>query len=133
MTSSDLIQKLKLSITADEAEKLRLGEGLVISSFNREVCLRLLENDSAVADPVPETESGTLEAELKSYLEEYMQDKPEGHKWIITACLYLTYVEHLPMHPQSAAKWKEQGGRYFCPSMEPDSFICKRCKCEKLI
>jgi uncharacterized protein (UPF0305 family) len=61
-----------------------------------------------------------------------MADRPEGHKWIILACLYLTFAERLPMHPQSAAKWIEKDGRFYCRYMEEDSVTCRYCMCEKL-
>ena len=115
------------------------GKGLCISSFNRDVCLRLLDYDrsgsfcgSAGSSPVPQEKIEKLEAELRDYLNEYMQDRPEGHKWIIIACLYLTFAEHLPMHPQQAAKWVEKDGRYYCPSMAPESITCSCCMCESM-
>ena len=132
MTAAEFHKSLGARITADEAESLRRGEGLFISEYNRSVCLRLLEADRFDGGPVPPEEVARLEAELRAYLDQYMPDRPDGHKWIILACLYLTFVERLPMHPQAAAKWIERDGRYFCPSMEPDGIICGYCVCESM-
>ena len=139
MTVTEFTAQLKERIGPEEAEQLRNGtEGLCISAFNRDVCLRLLDADipgvtvdryNADVDP---TDAAALEADLSAYLNEYMADRPEGHKWIILACLYLTFAERLPMHPQSAAKWVEKDGRYYCPSMAPESITCKYCMCEKM-
>ena len=163
MTVSEFKEQLRARVSSQEAELLRKGtDGLCISAFNRDVCLRLLDadipvvtvdRDSAVSkescgpkstvdrdsvevDPtnsgVDPSDAVALEADLTTYLNEYMADRPEGHKWIILACLYLTFVERLPMHPQSAAKWVEKGGRCYCPSMAPESITCKYCVCESI-
>ena len=140
MDTSEFIKQLKERISPREAALLRKGtDGLCISTFNRDVCLRLLDAEistvggtgcaAAEFDPA---DAARLEADLTAYLNEYMADKPEGHKWIILACLYLTFAERLPMHPQSAAKWVEKDGRYYCPSMAPESVTCGYCMCEKM-
>ena len=138
MTVTEFTAQLKARISPREAEQLRNGtDGLCISAFNRDGCLRLLDDipgvtvdrDFAVIDP---TDAAALEADLSAYLNEYMADRPEGHRWIILACLYLTFAERLPMHPQSAAKWVEKDGRYYCPSMAPESITCKYCMCESI-
>ena len=132
MTAAEFWKSLRNQISPQEEKALISGKGLCISVFNRDVCLRLLENGCLGGGPVSSEKAERLAAELRDYLNEYMKDKPEGHKWIILACLYLTFLEHLPMHPQSAAKWTEKDGRYFCPSMEPDSITCSYCMCEKM-
>ena len=133
MTAGELKEKLKKQISLEEAEKLRSGgESLCISSFNRDVCLRLLDNCSDEDTMVSDEKIDALESELKDYLNIYMQDRPEGHKWIIIACEYLTFIEHKPMHPQSAAKWTEKDGKYYCPGMQPDSITCRCCMCNEM-
>ncbi|MBO4832213.1 MAG: DUF2115 family protein [Oscillospiraceae bacterium] len=132
MTENELRENLRARITPAEAVALKSGGAdLCISVFNREVCLRLLDAESTHGGTVPDEKIGTLEEDLKNYLAEYMADRPEGHKWIITACLYLTFVEHLPMHPRESAKWIEKDGKYYCPSMVPESVICSCCMCER--
>jgi len=107
------------------------GGDLCISSFNRSVMLRLRDSmkDDAL-DVVDCADVRKLADDLSAYLAEYMADRPEGHKWIIIACLYLTFVEKLPMHPQEAAKWQKVGDRYVCPNNVPDSITCGYCVCE---
>ena len=130
VTASEFKKSLAAQISSDEAAALRSGSGLCINDFNRSVCLRLLDSDCTDDAPVSPADADLLRSELADYLNEYMQDKPEGHKWIILACLYLTFVEHLPMHPQHAAKWTEKDGRYYCPNMVPESITCRFCMCE---
>lgn len=132
MTTSQFRETLLSRITDAEAAALRQGEGLYISEYNRGVCLRLLEDELPAEGEVPTDQAAALEEQLGDYLRQYMPEAPEGHKWIILACLYLTFAARLPMHPPSAAGWVERQGRYFCPAMEPDSFICGCCRCEKM-
>ena len=133
MTVSEYKKSLAEEISAEEAAALRDGgRGLYISKFNCSVCLRLLDNDCLDDSPMPLENAGELRADLENYLAEYMQDHPEGHKWIILACLQLTFVDHLPMHPQHAANWIEKDGRYYCAHMEPDSITCRYCMCERM-
>ena len=120
MTANELKNTLKERISPQEAEALRRGtEGLCIGKFNRDVCLRLLGDCRDDSSEVPAEKILALEKELTDYLNTYMQDRPEGHKWIIMACEYLTYIERLPMHPQHAAKWTKKDGNYYCPRGVP--------------
>lgn len=144
MTVAEFTGQLKKRISPEEAALLRKGTGgLCVSEFNRDVCLRLLDAEIpthgesgaktyAGGGNVDPDDAASLENDLASYLNEYMTDRPEGHKWIILACLYLTFAERLPMHPQSAAKWIEKDGRFYCRYMEEDSVTCRYCMCEKL-
>ena len=132
MTKYELKEKLRAGITAEEASDLKNGGSeLCINAFNREVCLRLLDDESRDGGTVCGGKVRTLEDDLKDYLSRYMKDRPDGHKWIITACLYLTFIEQLPMHPQKAAGWIEKDGEYYCPNMVPESITCTYCMCEK--
>ena len=131
MTVSELKNELASQISNEEADALRSGRSLCINDFNRKVCVRLLDNERVDETAVPAERIEHLNKELSDYLKQYMADKPEGHKWIILACLYLTYVEHLPMHPQSAATWIEKDGKYYCAAMVPESITCSSCVCEK--
>ncbi len=132
MTVSELKKELASQISSAEAEALRSGGALTINDFNRNVCVRLLDNDCTDDSPVPAGRIESLKKELSDYLKQYMAEKPEGHKWIILACLYLTYVERKPMHPQTAATWIERDGKYYCAAMVPESITCSSCVCEKL-
>ena len=132
MTTSEFKKSLADQISPEEAEALRSGSGLYINDFNRAVCSRILDPGKPDDSQVSQEDASLLRADLTDYLNKYMQDRPEGHKWIILACLFLTFVEHLPMHPQYAAKWIERDGKYYCPNMEPGSITCRYCMCEKM-
>ena len=131
MTQAEFHAYLAARISPGEAECLRRGgEGLCISRFNAEVCRRLLDADGPGGGTVSQEGAASLEAALRDYLDQYLPDRPEGHKWIVLACLYLSFVERLPMHPREAVHWIERGGRYFCPAREPDGTVCRFCVCE---
>ncbi|MBO4862279.1 MAG: hypothetical protein J5535_05235 [Firmicutes bacterium] len=132
MTAREFKKTLADRISSEEAAALSSGAELCISDFNRAVCLRILEPGQCGEGSVSPEDADLLEKDLADYLNKYMQEKPEGHKWIILACLYLTFVERVPMHPQQAAKWVMNDGRYRCPSMAPDSITCRYCVCEEM-
>lgn len=133
MTVSEYKKSLAGEISEKEAAALRSGgSGLCISDFNRSVCLRLLDNECTDESSVSLADARELRKDLEDYLAEYMQDRPEGHKWIILACLQLTFVDRLPMHPQHAANWTEKDGRYYCSHMVPESITCRYCMCEPM-
>lgn len=79
--------------------------------------------------------AAALERELQAYLDEYMSEAPEGHKWIILASLYLTFVAKRPMHPveRVGVSVVQRDGHtvYRCPAKVPgDNPICDNCICE---
>ena len=125
-----LKQDLCSRITKSEWTKLEEADkSLYINEFNRSVMLRMktAAPGEGSADP---KDLKALEDDLAAYLNEYMADHPEGHKWIIIACLFLTFIERRPMHPQSAAGWTEKDGRFYCPHKVEDSLTCRYCACE---
>ena len=140
MRSSEFREGLAARISPEEKEMLRMSDPeLYISDFNRSVCMRVIEPEQPAAagrestvDPEVDLESAEeLEENLRTFLDEYMSDHPEAHKWIILSCLELTFVEKQPMHPQKSAKWVSRDGHYYCPSMNKDSIICRYCTCEE--
>ncbi|MGI6217592.1 MAG: DUF2115 family protein [Coriobacteriales bacterium] len=136
MKANELLQELRESVKEDEWKRLEEDDPtLVINSFNRSVVLSL--RDAEVNDhEVDAASANELRRKLEQYLNKYMADKPQGHKWIIISSIYRSFIARLPMHPQEAAKWKavEEGGttRYLCPIREdtPDS-VCLYCVCER--
>lgn len=132
MTKRDLKEKLLNCITKEEWSQLeQKSKEVNINDFNRGVMLRLKENCDDSLDLVPEKEIKQLADELKDYLNKYMQDQPEAHKWIIFACIYLTYLEQVPMHPQDKVNWVKKEDGYFCPYYSGEG-ACLYCMCEKL-
>ena len=74
---------------------------------------------------------------LRDFLAEYMADKPQWWKWIIMACIYLTYVAERPMHPIEVvgAKTEIVDGKtiYKCPMKSKEKgTVCDYCVCEYL-
>ena len=134
MKKSEFREILASRISPHEAEMFRSSDpNLYISDFNRNVCLRILN------DPVPDDDSDVdendvkkLEESLDAFLCKYMDDHRDAHKWIVLSCLELTFVEGRPMHPQKKAGWKEVDGHYYCPSMEKGSVVCTCCACEEI-
>lgn len=133
MTRKDLKQQLLNNITSEEWIQLeQKSEDFIINDFNRGVMLRLKENKTKSLETVPEKEIEQLSDELKDYLNQYMQDQPQAHKWIIFACIYLTYIEQVPMHPQDKVNWIKREDGYFCPYYSGEG-ACLYCMCEKLV
>lgn len=114
------------------------GKGLVISQYNRDTILRILSMEKG--DPnrallhenaaIDVTRLEGLTRALKDYLNRYMAMRPEGHKWIILSCLFLTFIVNEPMHPQEIVHWERAGEQYRCPSREMrEGSICQWCVC----
>ena len=136
MTKNKLMERLRARISPEEAVLLREGRGLVINEHNRATALELLSAPPAEGD-VPDAEIEKLEGILTGYLEEMLADKPEGWKWIILACVYLSYVAGRPMHPIEPAKIRirqEEGKTvYYCPLRSPEEdTACHYCVCRPL-
>ena len=131
MTNKELLFRLRSKISDDERRALAdSSEDLYISDFNRKVIFQMLGCDVLESEETPGENVRELAEDLAKYLDEYMADHPEGHKWIIIACLYLTFIEKLPMHPRKAVKWQENDGEYICPSKEESSVTCRYCVCK---
>ena len=135
MRQAEFLQQLIQAISPEEWPHIRYRDPtLIISDFNREVLLSM-ENTRAGNREVDMAAAKALHHTLQSYLNTYMADQPEAHRWIILACLFLTYVKELPMHPQQIVNWKRlhtpEGIRYRCPCRDgsPGS-VCLYCVCE---
>lgn len=71
-----------------------------------------------------------LHDQLQTYLNLYMADQPQAHKWIILACLFSAFLVREPMHPQEMAKWVRRGDAYACPAKEViEDSLCRWCPC----
>lgn len=134
MQVQELLNKLIEAITADEWNRLEHGDSsLVISSFNREVLLSM--RNTPVENFAIDTKSvRNLYEALQRYLDIYMADRSIGHKWIIIASIYLTFVQKRPMHPQQATRWKciaiSEKTEYVCPCKDMGTnSVCSYCVC----
>ena len=146
-------------VSADEWRLLEYsGSGLRINEHNRTALLEMRDvanqippeadfeaatgnspaGDVPGSDPhvvqVNADKAAVLEGDIQAYLDEHMADAPEGHKWIILASLYLTFVAKRPMHPIERAgvvvERVDGGVVYRCPYKVPgDNPICDSCVC----
>ena len=130
--TASALKALKARVTPAERAALRDGgAGLVISRYNRETLLRMLDMDAPPAGrDVDARGMAALEAALEDYLARYMPDRPEGHKWIVISCLFLACIVREPMHPREIVGWEEADGGYLCPARDtsPGS-LCRWCAC----
>lgn len=130
VSRSKYLDGLKSRVSEEERHGLEYGGISHISDFNRETILRML-NDAGDSTGAVDAECAEgLESALGSYLETYMADRPDWHKWIILSCLYLSQIVREPLHPQQVAGWRREGGVCYCNAREdvPGS-ICKWCVC----
>ena len=134
----ELLVSLCRTLGPAEREALRTDDpSLVISAFNRETLLRMLQMEGGMLTgdgPVDPTSVRSCVAALDGFLQEQMPARPEGHKWIVLASLYLAFVAHRPLHPidRAGVVVEQLDGRtiYRCPLKVPgDNPICDACVC----
>ena len=69
------------------------------------------------------------------FLKETWCSEPEAHKYVVLACLVLTYLKEVPMHPKDKVQYRTVGHdgikEYFCPA-KTDGLICGFCVAKKL-
>ena len=133
---SELRNELCGKISERERELLTEGSPeLSVSGFNRAKITEMFTYPAGEKS-VDLSRVRALHHALKMYLDEYMAEKPEAHRWIILSCLYLAFIREEPLHPQEAAGYvtrSDHGKKmYFCPLREsgPGS-ICSFCVCRK--
>ena len=131
----ELLVSLCRTLGPAEREALRTDDpSLVISAFNRETLLRMLQMEGGMLTgdgPVDPTSVRSCVAALDGFLQEQMADQPEGHKWIVLACVFLAFVVGEPLHPRAIVGWQETApGAFACPTREdvPGS-LCRWCIC----
>ena len=162
MNTREFCKELVEQITHAEWDALdRCDPSLTINNHNREALLEMralymapgtaeaakepphpeLDVDLEAADehmhPEPEVDleaAENLARYLQEYLDEYMPDAPEGHKWIVLASLYLAFVARRPLHPidRAGVVVEQLNGStiYRCPlKVSGDNPICDACVC----
>jgi len=128
MTRNDLLNDLRGQISPAERAALWNDTVQNISRYNRMTLLRILECEKPDYGRVDAGRVESLHTALREYLNRYMPDAPEAHKWIILSCLFLAFVAMEPMHPQAIVGWKKIEGGYLCPLRE-EGGICQWCVC----
>lgn len=138
MKRADLLCRLKKEIRRDEWKRLESGDGsLIISNYNRETLLFMKRMEEVEESEISEERIEGLHTALQKFLNLYMKDKPEGHKWIILSCIFLAFIQERPMHPSEFMNIEtvEKEGRmtYFCPcKSEEEGNVCSFCVCRPL-
>ena len=138
MNAATYCEQLRERVSAEERAMLRdPNSGLAVNEHNRTTVLEMVDtslDEDAGERAVDSSRAERLEAELSAYLDEYMPETPEAHKWIVLASLYLAFVAHRPMHPieRVGITTHERDGElvYCCPAKVEDSFICQSCPCD---
>ena len=127
---SAFLSALRARISPDERAWLEAGDHPGLSRYNRQTLLRMLGHDAVKPGLVDGERAASLEAALRSYLDRYMADQPQGHRWIVLSCLYLVFVAEEPMHPQPIVHWTRVDGGYVCPTREDgEGSLCRWCVC----
>lgn len=135
MDSAEYREGLMAQISADEWMRLAANDpSLVISEHNRTTLLEMRDQDAITKGEVDERLASELACDLQRFLDDCMADQPQGHKWIVIASLYLTFVAHRPMHAlDRVGIIVEQRGDatlYYCPNKVPgDNLTCDCCVC----
>jgi len=137
-----LKEELKDGILAafTEAEWAAMSEKratVPLREANRETLLQLRERDEAFPGEVDDRLVRSLCDYLELYLRREWAEEPLAHKYVVQACLALTFLFDKPMHPPETVGYHslvENGtARYFCPAREPgpDS-VCEFCCAESI-
>ena len=150
---ADFLESLLRQISGEERAALLEGGGdLRINPYNRATMVRMLKMGEELeklreAGRISKARSGSssgpekdqpldldsaraLHDQLQTYLNLYMADQPQAHKWIILACLFSAFLVREPMHPQEMAKWVRRGDAYACPAKEvTEDSLCRWCAC----
>ena len=131
LSAATLLRRLTGGITPAERAALESGEELVISRYNRETLLRMLNTDvSRYTHCVDPAEVEAMRSALQGFLDRHMPDRPEGHRWIMLSCIFLAFVAREPLHPQPVVGWQRRQGACICPAREVSAdSLCRWCVC----
>ncbi|MBQ8306730.1 MAG: DUF2115 family protein [Blautia sp.] len=134
MTKEALAEEILASFTEEEWKMLENGTIPVpVSNYNRKILLGLKNRNTAFEGHVREEDVRSLLDALQVFLAQTWAEQPDAHKYVIGACLALTFIKEVPMHPQEIVRYTEtvENGvkRYHCPA-KGDSVICRYCVTE---
>ena len=135
LTKSDLLRRLREAVSQEEWEGLA-ADGLFVSGFNRNVLLEMQTAEIPEGD-LQEQKVIKLHMILKDFLQDHMKENPEGWKWVILSCIYLTFLAKRPMHPVEMMdiKVSEINGKtvYECPQKaNGQNTACYYCVCQRM-
>ena len=127
------LKQLRAQVSEEERMDLENDDIILISSYNRATMLRLLHESDVEGGTVDTRRAEELRQALEAYLDRYMAEYPQGHKWIILCCLFLAMVAREPMHPQMMTGWRKQDGAYYCRAREEqEGSVCRWCVCRPM-
>ena len=134
MTKEALAEKILASFSEIEWERLENDRTDVpVSEYNRKTLLGLKNGNTVFEGHVREEDVRSLSDALRAFLTETWAEQPGAHKYVIGACLVLTFLLEIPMHPQEIVGYTEtiEDGRkrYHCPA-KGGSVICRHCVTE---
>ena len=135
MTKSTLAERIIKSIENDEWKLILEGSSEIpVSEHNRNVLLGLRETGVSFSGDVDDKDITALSEAVYEFLKETWAEQPRAHKFVVNACLVLTFLLEEPMHPQNAVKYRvvDKDGKkeYYCPAKQ-DSAICNFCVSKK--
>lgn len=139
MKTKVLLEELKGEISPEEWELLASEPcSFPISGHNRRTLLSMREQMDTAEKEVSGDRVQELRRRLSAYLDRYMPEQPQGHKWIILSSLYLTFILERPMHPLDAVhiRVEEWAGKlqYVCPCKSSDEeSVCFFCVCQPVL
>lgn len=130
ISRNEYLSRLRKHVSDEEREDLENGDILFVSWYNRETMLRMLHSEALFDGTVDTDQAEALTNALLAYLNKHMPDYPQGHKWIILACLFLSMVVREPMHQQRTTGWQKHGDQYYCRAREDqEGSVCRWCVC----
>lgn len=134
MVKQGLLKQLYSSISDEEWASISKGT-IEASEFNYKVLndikklyFNMDSSDINLDKSVDEAKVLRLREILEDYLSKELSDKPQAWKWIITSCLYRTFIAELPMHPIDKVDIKviDNDGKteYACPAHSKTPGTC---------
>lgn len=136
MTKKELAENIIGSIDKIQWQQLKDGGiEIPVSEHNRKVLLELEESSEEFTGDVSRSDVEKLSASVYEFLKEVWAEEPEAHKFVVLACLALTFIKEIPMHAKEKVNYREEVGEngereFFC-SAKTDSVICNFCVAKK--
>ena len=136
MTKSQLAENIIKTIEKSEWQQLQEGTLPVpVSEHNRTVLLELPKAGVDYTGEVCDKAVHKLSDAVYEFWKETWCSEPEAHKFVVLACLVLTFLKEEPMHPKDKVQYRVVGHdgikEYFCPA-KTDGVICNYCVAKKL-
>ncbi len=136
MNKNDLKSKILAAFSEEEWAALAAGkEKAPVSDFNREILLRLREQDEVFSGEADDNAVAELYQTVAAFLESCWSDEPGAHAYVLQACAALAFLYQIPLHPQNKVHYescvRNGKAKYFCPMREEKSgSVCLFCPAE---